>query len=259
MKGICLGLVLNICWVFGASSQEFGFGDVDIESAVVQTYDGSIYKGYVLGRTEFELQMLLPTMDTINVHEVLIHRMRSSNDYDLYKKGRFYPKKGFYGSLFFNSNYTGSGRGSNGLNAQLVYQPSKKYAYGLSGGFQANGLNLNGEWDWQTYTFWQFDLYGKYNLSRNSSRFYTDLKLGFGSAGENWREEETNGGLHIEPGFGLQFASKGHFRFNLGIAHQFQNSSGASNVWSPDGRGQNRVDYQLWYSRTVLRLGIEFY
>jgi len=260
MRKITLSLVLGLGVILGTSAQNFGFGEANLESVIVQTYDGSIYKGYVLGRTDFEITILLPTMDTISVHEVLIKRKKSSNDYDIFKKGRAYPKKGFYGTLFFSSNYNSEGRGSNGLNAQLVYQPSQKFGYGVSGGFQSNGLNVSGvDWDWSNYTFWQFDAYGKYNLSRNSTRIYADMKLGYGFAGDTWREEEVSGGMHIEPGIGFQFASKGHIRFNVGLSQQFQYSEGASSVWSPNAFEQTQVNYELWYSRTVLRIGLEFF
>lgn len=234
---------------FGSKAQKYN--SINLEKVTIQTYDGSIYKGYVLDRREFEIDVLLPTMDTISVHDVLISNIKSSNDYNTYKKGRFHQKKGLYAVGFLSADYHSSG----GLNGQLVYQTSPKFAWGLTGGFQVNELSL--EQSFNSNVFWQLGLYGKYNLTRKSTRIYTDLKAGYGFTSPDTWGDPYEGGIYLEPGIGLQFASKDNFRLNIGLGQQLQRSTGQTNIWNGGNFENATIDYKLWYNRTVLRIGVE--
>lgn len=226
------------------------------KETVIYYKDGSVFKGQVIEENPLHYTMVLSTLDTININKSEIGRFASARRMNLYRRGGFHYKDGFYlymtGMLGGGSNETYTGL----TDITVGYRTNPDQSIGIGAGLAISDIVLASTW--MTHEFTTVFLYGRQYLGKSKTRFYFDSRLGYGfpRLSEDLFGDEHNGGVHFQPGIGLHFASKSGLKWHFGLARFIQRTSGEDSTTGPFNQ-PIETNFKLWYSRTVFKIGIE--
>jgi len=225
--------------------------------AIVQYNDRSVFIGQIVQESALSMKMVLSTRDTITLNKVHIKRIRRTDkNISLYNDAKFHYTKGMFYSFQFGGNI---GNTENHQTSQVDfivgYRFNKKFAAGLGFGTSYNysfsfGLDIDA-------TSAPVFAYGRYYPFDKKVRPFVAGRIGWSFPDQEAFRGDHNGGFLVQPEIGVNFSSRRRVRFLVSIAQQVQNISGERLDFDPFG---NRVasKYNLWFNRTLLKLGIEF-
>lgn len=241
-----------IVWLasFGLAAQ-----NVDSTERVVAYYkDGSVFVGNVVDRLPNHLQIRLSTLDTITLFHPYIKKIKSTKDLLMHSKGSFHFKTGYfaYGSISMIGD--DEFQATSQLNLVFGKRLNEKWSVGVGGGLEYSDAVMGRGWVF--HSFGTVFGYGRYYLTNNKLRPYIDSRLGYGFERTVIWNDRHSGGLNFVPGFGIHFATKNNFKWHIGISQYIQNTSGRTNEQGPFGFPIT-TEYNLWYNRTVIRVGFE--
>ncbi len=212
--------------------------------SIVKYSDGSYFIGEILDRDEQKIKMRSSTNDILHLDIKNIVKIREGEEIFLYNNRKFHRKKGF----FISTDLALISTGWNVLQTTLILAIRLPRRFAVGGG--TSRLRV------ESHAFQTFFGYGRYYITNNKKRLFTDLRFGYGYAREGHFtiEEDHNGGAHVQPGLGIVFSSKNNFRFKLSMAQVLQKTSGYYE-YHPSLAGQ---PYKILFSYTILKLGIQF-
>ncbi len=240
-------LLLVATWCFGQKSAQVN------DNVRVFYKDGSVFNGRVIGVAPSSIKLVLSTTDTINLATVLIKRINNTRDHLNAWRGRFFYKKGIFADLAL-------GVGSHNLNtttqveAILGLRKSPNLSLGMGIAIETNDARISTGWLYHTFIS-PFG-YGRYYIYNGPIRAFADMKVGYGIAGNQDFFNEHSSGILIQPGFGVHFPTKGKLKWYLGVSQYMQHTKGENNEMGPFGPIISSFD--MWYNRTVFKVGIEF-
>ena len=200
------------------------------------------------------MEMVLGTLDTIQLNKLFIKRIRRTDkNISLFFGAKYHYTKGFFASLQF-----GGGESVSQAALILGYRFNKKLAAGIGFGNSYNySSNFNIGFGTETNSTPVF-AYGRYYHFDTKVKPFIAAKVGWGFPNQNAFGGDHEGGFLVQPEIGVNFASRRHFRFLLSIGQQFQNTRGDFLFFDNIG---NPVDgnFNVWFSRTVFKIGLEFH
>lgn len=221
----------------------------------VQLKDGSIFKGQKIDESGYHIELIIATGDTVIFDK---DNIAGITDLDLtnsivFKSDRYHKKEGFfvhvsYGFRSYNAEVTNKGDMTFG--ARL----SEKMQMGLGLGItQSDALVTQNIWVFNTFV--NPYVYGRRYINQKTFRPFVDAKVGYGFS---TRERNHSSGIYLEPGIGLQAASRGKFKWNVGLSYYYQPTKGQR---TEGGVGlfntPIEIDYRIKYSRLLLTFGVE--
>ncbi|MEQ8712409.1 MAG: hypothetical protein RIC80_05300 [Cyclobacteriaceae bacterium] len=225
------------------------------QQVVIDYADGSLFQGTIVSATQNQLQMKLSTGDTINLNISMIDKMVNSSNHLIKRRGKFHYRSGYFG-------YTSIAGGSSNIDGSFQfdlmagYRLDERLSLGL--GFAADIHDLTLGNSWTTLNFNPVYGYGRYYLNDKTWRLYADSKLGYAFANDTDFSEGHKGGLYFQPGLGFHIATKGKFKPHLSLSYLLLNAQGTSVDFSPWFGGQVTHDFNVWYSRVMFRVAVEF-
>lgn len=227
------------------------------EKVSITYSDGSFFVGDVISRDDTHIHLRLSTLDTIKLSKQSIKKITSMDGWKFHSKGRYHFSKGIYGYVSLGVSVGGVNEVSSMLDFLIGYRHSERLSYGIGFGTAYSDASVAGLF--LSHYFVPVFGYGRYYLNDAKIKPYVETRLGYGFANErSWQEDTHSGGMYISPGIGLHIASKGKVKWHIGIGQYIQSTSG-ENQFS-DSRGLPVfASYDLWYNRTFLKIGIEFY
>lgn len=225
--------------------------------AIVQYNDGSVFIGDILFEGTLNMKMILSTNDTVNLNKAYIKRIkRGDKNISLFGGAKFHYTEGFFMSLQFG------GMNSNDFSNETSefsfiggYRFNKKLAAGLGFGAGYNTTFSFGTWiDASTIPVFAYARF--YPFDKKVKPFVAG-RLGWGFPDNNaWGGDHT-GGLYFQPEIGINFASRRRIRFTLSIGQQIQHIKG-SNVNFDQFSNPITSNYNLWFNRTVFKVGLDW-
>ncbi len=224
------------------------------EQLYIRYYDGSIFIGYVVDRDKYSYRLRIVTQDTITIQPALIKRIRSSKDLMIFPGGKYHFKRGIYGATSFGGGFSGED-GTGQWDVTVISRIKEDVHVGGGIGFEGGSISIAGFWHTQHFT--SVYAYGRYYpFGRKKRRTFIDSKLGWGFSRNEW-DGEHSGGVLAQPGIGLEFPSRHNFRWFLSLSQYIQNTAGESTEWGPFSQPVT-TDYNVWYSRTMFKIGFQF-
>lgn len=224
--------------------------------AMVSYVDGSKYIGDIIDENGNNIQLMLPTGDTISCKKDQAHRLITTDDAFFYNKGKYHKKTGigFSFDAGFGANGTGGFAGYS-LNGFYRYNP--KLEVGIGVGLETHFFDLPGVQDLVLGSAIPWYLYSAYYLTDGKARFYT-----FGKVGTSFRSITNTGfnvksGFKFEPGIGVSFASKRRIKSYLTLSQNIQ-------YFKIDGSENDifnnpiQIESKLWSNRLTLKFGSYF-
>ena len=222
--------------------------------------DGSVFIGEIVEENSQLISLVISTLDTINVNKNFIRKIkRTPKDIILHSNGKFHYTKGVFGSMDYgygiSENYTVQ------FDIMLGMHLNEKYAVAIGTGYHQYDSFFqvpNNNFTWISNPSFPLYVYGRYTPWKKKWRPYADLKLGYGRAIQTWWDNNNRrGGLFMQPGIGVKFASRNNFRFKISLSQAIQRSVGTRFDWDNLGN-EVQFDYRLWQNRTMLKIGFEF-
>jgi len=222
--------------------------------------DGSLFIGEIVEESSQEIQLVISTLDTISVNKNFIRRIkRAPEDIIVHSNGKYHFTKGVFAGL--EHGYGLSGNYTVQLDMILGMHLNEKYAVGMGMGYHLYDsffITPNNNAAWISNPTFPLYAYGRYTPWKKRWRPYADIKLGYGSAVQRWWDNNNRqGGLLVQPGIGIKFASRNNFRFKISLSQAIQRAVGTRFSWDSLGN-EVQFDYRLWQNRTMLKIGIEF-
>ena len=225
--------------------------------AIVQYQDGSVFIGQIIQEGSLSMKMVLSTKDTISLNKVNIKRIRRTDkNISLFNGAKFHYTKGLFYSLQFGGNINDNvDNETNQVDLIVGYRFNKKFAAGIGFGNSYNytfsfgtGIDANA-----TPVF----AYGRYYPFDKKIKPFVAGKIGWAFPNQEAFRGDHSGGFLIQPEIGVNFSSRRRIRFLISLGQQIQNISGELLDFDPFG---NRIEskYDLWFNRTVLKIGIEW-
>ncbi len=227
------------------------------ERVSVSYRDGSFFVGDVIKWEANHLYIRLSTLDTIKLNRAFIKKVESSKKLSVHSKGKYHFKKGVYA---YSSLSVGGGEDYSAISQVdwlVAYRHNEKMSYGVGFGTVYADASVSGLY--VTHYFIPLFGYGRYYFNNSNVQPYIDFRAGYGFSNRRpWQEDDYSGGLYVVPGFGIHIASKSKLKWHIGVGQHLQSTSGNSQLF--DSRGLPVfTNYDLWYNRTVLKVGIEFH
>lgn len=258
MSNCKIFFILSLCLL----SNAFCYGQLrkskkESTRAIVQYEDGSVFIGQIIQEGSLSMKMVLSTKDTISINKIYIKRIRRTDkNISLYNGAKFHYTKGIFYSLQFGGN-VGDNVENETSQVDLIvgYRFNKKFAAGIGFGNSYNytfsfGTDIDAN---ATPVF----AYGRYYPIDKKIRPFIAGKIGWAFPSQEIIRGDHNGGFLIQPEIGVNFSSRRRIRFLISLGQQIQNISGELLDFDPFG---NRIEskYDLWFNRTVLKVGIEW-
>ena len=222
--------------------------------AIVYYKDGSVFIGKIVEDNATSIHIMVATGDTLHVAKKDIKRIfRSSRDVLIHRRGKMH-----YTSGIFVSTTMGGGLSDNAsFDWDLVVgrHLNEKWSVGIGAATSTNsvwnfrGVNLDNN-------FIPIFAYGRYYLTNKRARLFAFSRLGYGVRSDwGWGDDHT-GGVHIQPGVGIHFASRKALRFVITLSQMLQHTKG-SRVDFDFLSNPINVNYNFFYNRTMLKIGID--
>lgn len=225
-------------------------------SAIVHYNDGSIFVGRILEESTLEMELLLTTNDTITLNKAFIHRIKRGNrNISLYGGAKFHYTKGVFVSLQIGGNITLQEESTDQVDLIVGYRFNKKWATGIGIGSSYNssldfGTTLDAG---ATPVF----LYGRYYPIDKKIKPFVAAKVGWGFPSQQEINGDHQGGALFQPEIGVNFSSYKRIRVLVSLGQQLQNIRGDNLDFDSFGN-PIRSKFDLWFNRTVLKLGVEW-
>lgn len=221
----------------------------------IQLKDGSIFRGEKIDETGYHIEMIIATGDTVIFDK---NNVVGITDLDftntiLFKTNRYHKKEGIfvhvsYGLRSYNAEVTNKGDMTFGK--RLSEKMQLGFGLGIT---QSDALITQNTWVFTTFV--NPYIYGRRYINQNNFRPFVDAKMGYGFS---TRERNHSGGVYLEPGIGIQAASRGKFKWNMGLSFYYQATEGQR---TEGGVGPFNmpieIDYRIKYSRLLLNFGVE--
>ncbi len=223
-------------------------------STRIQLKDGSIFRGENIDESGYHLEMIISTGDTVifDKDEIISISVLDTSGLSLFKGKRYHKTKG----IFAHVNY-----GFRSYNTEITNKGDMTFGKRLSEKMQLGlGLAIVQSDALVTQNIWVFNTfvapyaYGRRYINQKKFRPFVDAKLGYGFS---TRERNHSGGIYAEPGIGLQAASRGKFKWNVGLSFYYQPTSGQRTEGGGPFNTPIEIDYNIKYSRLLLNFGIE--
>lgn len=225
-------------------------------SSIVHYNDGSIFIGRIIEENPLDIDLLLTTNDTIHLNKAFIHRIKRGNrDISLYGGAKFHYNKGWFFSLQVGGNISWNEENTDQVDFIGGYRFSKHWAAGLGIGSsfnssQAFGTSIDVG---ATPVF----LYGRYYPFDKKIKPFIATKLGWAFSSEQQINGDHQGGALFQPEIGVNFSSYKRIRVLVSLGQQLQNIKGDNLNFDGFGNPINSK-FDLWFNRTVLKVGIEW-
>ena len=243
-----------LLFVFGSLSSTAQKIQVKNQGAIIQTFDGSVFIGSIVQETNTKLHFTILTGDTITLNKGLIRKIRKTSENILmHSRAKFHYTKGVFVNI--QSGFGLDDNGSGQIDMTLGYRLNKRYSVGLGIGLSYYSTIFGGRWI-ETNSIPLFS-YGRYYPLDSKVRPYVDLRLGWGFPNRNAFGSDHNGGVLMQPGIGIHFASKKNLRFLLSLSQVLQHTRGDDFFIDPLGNPVSS-DFSIWYNRTILKVGLEW-
>ena len=100
--------------------------------------------------------------------------------------------------------------------------------------------------------------YGRRYIGGGNNNYgpFIATKVGYGFALSTLADH--SGGFYAEPGIGLHFASRGKYRVTLSLSEYVQYTEGIQRRVDFVFNNPVLIDYTVWYTRLMFRVGVEF-
>jgi hypothetical protein len=233
---------------------------INHEKAILHLIDGSVYIGNIIDEDLLSLRMVVTTGDTVRIAKELIRRKRRTNkNIQFHTAGKFHFTKGFFVSIHLGIGMNLSqvdSEESGQFDMLFGYRFNKKIATGIGAGISISNTRFAGEWI-EANTIPVF-AYGRYYPFDVKAKPFGELRLGWAFPNEQaFQIAAQSGGILIQPGIGINFASRKNLRFLIGFNQLIQHSKGERVSFDPFG---NRITskFNIWFNRTVLRIALEW-
>ena len=225
---------------------------------IIYNKDGSFFIGKILKDHPSSIEMIKTTGDTLNIHKRQIKRIfQTSRDIIMHTKGSVHYTSGIFASTSFGWGLSED----HSFDWDLVVgrHLNEKWSVGLGASVNYNttnnfrGIRIDNR-------FTPIFAYGRYYINKKSARLFAFSRLGYGfgffSDNIEWVDNQT-GGVHIQPGIGVHFASRKSIRFIITLSQMLQHTRGSQVDFDFLSNPIN-IDYNFFYNRTMLKVGIEF-
>lgn len=230
--------------------------------ARIDTKDGAMYLGEFINETDDTYTIKIITDDTLHINKEEVRRAKTPNNAIVFNRGKYHPTTGMFlhYSAGFNAGISGGGFIAD---VGLGYRLSKHWELSTGFGFIGTSVDLIPTVNsWGEYkTFFPGYLGAQYNITHGKVRLYASTKAGYSTAPLEtfnefiWggRTTTMSGGVYLEPGLGLTFASKRVGRTSIAITQVLQRSHFTINTVD---RFDNLVtgSGKVWLSRVGVRL-----
>lgn len=229
--------------------------ETPINRHVISYDDGSLFIGNIVKSNQEETVVVVETGDSIHLDNKRIRRLKVIKDNVVLKqRGKYFYKKGIFASFNMGSSFTEDGSGQ--IDLLIGYRLDERTAFGLGTGLHLNTKNTNSLWIQNDFT--AVYAYGRrYFGGGNVAPFiFGNFGYGFPIHGEFF--DNHSGGVYAQPGVGLHFASRKKIRFITSLSGYIQHTKGSQNNRDFVFNTPIEVDYSIWYSRLMLKVGIEF-
>ncbi len=226
--------------------------------------DGSSFIGNIVKSNQEETVLIVNTGDSIHLDNNRIRRLRIiivDNNVVFKQKGKFFYKKGIFAS--FDSGYsffTETEDVSMQTGLLIGYRLDERTAFGLGTGFHVNTFHVNAKHVnsiWVENQFTAVYAYGRRYFGGGNVAPFIFGNFGYGFPVSGDFIDNHSGGVYVQPGVGLHFASRGKFRFITSLSGYIQHTKGSQDDRDFVFNTPIEVDYSIWYSRLMLKVGIE--
>lgn len=224
--------------------------------AIVQYNDGSVFIGNIIFEGTLDMKMVISTNDTVHLNKAYIKRIkRGDKNISLFSGAKFHYTEGFFASLQFGSNTSDFDNQTNEITVIGGYRFNKKLAAGVGFGAGYNTTFSFGTWiDASTIPVFA---YARYYPIDKRVKPYIAGSLGYGFRDRNAFGANHSGGLYFEPEIGVNFSSRRRIRFTLSIGQQVQHIKGSNLNFDQFGNTITS-NFNLWFNRTVLKIGLDW-
>ena len=231
------------------------------ERAIIYMKDGSKFLGDIVDRSDQSISLRMYNNSIFKIDLDKAERIIDSRNSLIYDNGKYHDTNGFYWGINYGFNADNilpdsDGRISNNLESFYGWRLNNKLSVSSGIGFEFHEVRIGGfNIDTQ---FLSFYLLGKYYITDTKYRIFSFARMGYGTAAsaDNFADDHTSGPqFQIGGGIKLPSRRRGKFTFSLGM--HFQKTDG--NESFIDGFGNEvRTKYDLWISRTLFKVGMEF-
>lgn len=222
--------------------------------AIVYYKDGSVFIGEILKDKVIGIEMVITTGDTLHLAKRDIKRIfQSSRDILMHSRGKMH-----YTSGQFVSTSMGGGLSEDpsfDWDVVLGRHLNEKWSVGVGA-----ALSFNSVWNFRGVSadnhFIPVFAYGRYYLTKKRARLFAFSRLGYGVRSDlAWGDDHT-GGVHFQPGIGVHFAARKSVRFIITLSQMLQHTKGNRVDFDFLSNPVN-IDYNFFYNRTMLKVGID--
>lgn len=250
--------ILFYCILFTSFVYSNCFAQTSQKESFVYLHDGSIYIGEILSEDLFEITLKTKALKIITINKAFVKKTHLGTDIILTKDGKYHNASNKFISFDWmgGSNARGDGMGHFSIMAGKRLNPRTEFGAGI--GMLSATTSTNDVW--RDQGFLNLFVYGKKYLSDKSVRLYTDMKLGWSTAiGTSWRGDY-KGGLFVNPGIGIQLASRKKMKWSFRLSQMIQQTSGTEQFpwFGVDPLSNASISYKNWLNRTSFSIGINF-
>jgi len=246
------GLLLVICFSLSGLNAQ----DIEPTRSIIKYKDGSIFSGQILKENRHELVLLIDTGDTLHMEKKNIGTIYYNTNHLVVDIIRAYhPSRRWFYTFRMGGNRTFIDSG------QFEVIVNKRWNENFSLGLGA-GINNNAVWlpdrDWGlAHDFVVVFAYARYCKGRKRIRPFLSGKFGYGFLSSWHSNDRHSGGVHAQPGVGVQWAISDKFRLNITASQYLQYTSWQETVFDPI-IDEVTIDYSNWLNRTIFSLSLEF-
>lgn len=225
------------------------------DRAIIYYEDGSIFIGPIIAEDANFLTLVAITNDTIHINKGFIKKaFRTDKNILLHPGGKMHYTLGQFVST--SMGWGLSDNPSFDWDIILGRRLDKKWSVGLGA-----SLSFNSVWNFRGISmdnhFVPVFAYGRYYLTHNKARLFAFSRLGYGFRSSWFQFGDHTGGLHFQPGIGVHFASRKRVRFIITLSQMLQHTKG-NRVDFDFLSNPINIDYNFFYNRTMLKVGMEF-
>ena len=235
----------------------YGQSKPEKKTFVVYATDGSILKGDLIGSANGMINMVLVTGDTIRVPSSLVFKMAQIQEKSrfVFPRMKYHSKEGNY--LFLSWAFKPGWETVDGLFLTTGHRLKENINVGAGIGVFSVGSDFQGITVYNNFV--PVFAYGRYYLNNKKRRLYVESKAGYGFANNNDWQWSHSGGVYFQPGIGIHFSSRKKSKFHLGINQIIAHTSGSTSDAGWGWPNTTNIDYNVWYNRTMITLGIEVF
>lgn len=220
------------------------------ERIIAYTKDGSVFNGQILREDEGFIYIALTIGDTVRLNRDFVKKSINSTNVFVHDKGRYHFKEGIFGDI--SLAFIGDGwEGTTQFDMIAGYRLRPNLS--LGGGVSFTHSDMSFLETWLIHDVTAPFAFARFYPRNKRRRFYLEGKLGYGFI----NDPNADGGINVQPGLGWHFASKNKFKMYLGLSQFLWNVSGIDTHF--DWMNNPVItDYNIWYNRTLIKIGVQF-